>query len=980
MNDLFALSRAYIIIILLLSVPSGAMRAQTTAAPTTLEGWADRLTRFGNAIPQEKVFVHLDNTCYFLGDTIWYAAYTRRTDKDLPSNVSRVLYVELLNQDGFLVERQLVEMKGGRGHGNFVLLDTLYAGYYELRAYTRWQLNWGVTEKEHSIGAEDWFYNAAMAKEYYRDYDKLYSRVFPVYDKPLEPGDYYRDMTTRPLRRYFKSGAPEPQLVLSLFPEGGHVVAGLPCRVAFEAATESGEALEGRILPLPALSGQIAAEGVATVSRGRGVFTFTPEAGQDYEFTFTDKDGRTAKAKLPAAETDGVALSVERKGDAWEIQVNAAGAAATKPLGLTIMHEGRTKLFQELTGGSLTQIHYTPLLEREGQGGESGIHQVTVFDADGRIYADRLFFVTQPELPQPSLVIEGLKEEYEPFARAELQVTAPSLVGKAGGESVLSLAIRDAGTQDYTYDNGNIQTEMLLASELKGFIPNPAYFFEADDEEHRQALDLLMMTQGWRRFDWHTMATPGAFALTQPVESQTQILRGEVLNYSASMLQDDVKRIDMSTLTPFEIEEQIKRFHTQEQHDGLRKLIIDPSDNAPSMETTMVGMGQGEICATLLQMNRDHGQQLPFGNYRLQGTIATSRFDASEKALKKEVRVHAEFAQPGSSPVDGDMETRGGQFIIQAPRFEESCVFFLGASDTTKWKPNEKHIWVSMEETDDAEYYVRIAWPYPRFTKPYDFYHTTPCPLPQNLTQAVRKSQQYSSMFETNLQMITVRSRRGGQRRLNLSTPANVVDAYTAFNDACDAGLMTGCYRGRIHYINSLARLFVGDMGVSNHYIVEPRYDGRNITFSWTAKAIDHYNMLTHIDSVKIYTDYSPRAGGDPRLSDDNLGRLGINLQQLRDEGERVTYRDRRYILQGFNVADDFYHPNYQGAPPAEGIKDYRRTLYWNPDLQLDEEGKAHVTFFTGSKPAILTVDANGQAADGTLLRTPSPLHLVGGE
>ena len=75
-------------------------QAQTSSNqnPTTLEGWADHLSRFGKAIPQEKVFLHLDNTCYFLGDTIWYAAYTRRTDKGVPSNVSRVLYVELYNQ------------------------------------------------------------------------------------------------------------------------------------------------------------------------------------------------------------------------------------------------------------------------------------------------------------------------------------------------------------------------------------------------------------------------------------------------------------------------------------------------------------------------------------------------------------------------------------------------------------------------------------------------------------------------------------------------------------------------------------------------------------------------------------------------------------------------------------------------------------------------------------------------------------------
>ena len=966
MNDHFARARAYIII-LLSWFPCGTMRAQTTVtAPTTLEGWADRLTRFGNAIPQEKVFVHLDNTCYFLGDTIWYAAYTRRTDKDLPSNVSRVLYVELLNQDGFLVERQLVEMKGGRGHGNFVLLDTLYAGYYELRAYTRWQLNWGVTEKEHSIGAEDWFYNAAMAKEYYRDYDKLYSRVFPVYDKPLEPGDFYRDMTTRPLRRYFKSGAPEPQPVLSLFPEGGHVVAGLPCRVAFEAATESGEALEGRILAPPALSRQIPAEGVATVNRGRGVFTFTPEAGQNYEFTFTDKDGRAASAKLPAVEADGVALSVEHEspdpsrngGDIWRFDIAAAGEAATKPLGLTVMHEGVVQRFEKVEK-SEWKIGCSDL--------PVGVNQVTVFDADGRIYADRLFFITSPSLATPSLAIDGLKEEYAPFEQVALSVRCPA-ISSLGASPQLSLSIRDAGTQDYTYDNGNILTEMLLSSELKGFIPNPAYFFEADDEEHRQALDLLMMTQGWRRFDWHTMATPEAFALTQPAETQTPIIRGEVLNYSASWWQDDIRGIGEHP-TPFQMEEHIKRLTPSTEAktpEAAYRASLRTADEGLSTEDEYTGLGQAEVFESIIAQTYAHENHYPTGSYRMLGTVATSRFAEKEKDLKNEVLVHAEFAQPPSESVLGEMMTQKGNFTIQAPRFEGYCIFFLAASDTTKWKADKRHTWISMDEKEEPEFYVHIRQHYPRFTLPYDHYQTSQMPIHPKAGSG--HSRFDASSFETDMSAVTVRARRGGLRHIDLSKPAYVIDAYAAFNDACDAGLMEGRYIGRFHYINSLARLYAGDMDTRNTYLLEPRYDGRNRSYNWTAAQIDRYNLLQNLDSVRLYTDYNPRTGGDPRAKEDNVERLSVSLQQMADEGQRVTYRDRRYVLQGFNVAEDFYHPDYSQHPLPDGQQDYRRTLYWNPDLQLDADGKAQITFFTGSKPTTLSIEANGQATDGTLL------------
>ena len=118
-------------VMLFLSAMKGYGQAnQAIETPTTLEGWATRLQKFGKSIPQEQVFVHMDNTCYFLGDTIYFKAYLRRSDTGTPSNLSGLLYAELFNQDGYLVERQLIEMKNGQGSGSFCLLDTLYGGYY----------------------------------------------------------------------------------------------------------------------------------------------------------------------------------------------------------------------------------------------------------------------------------------------------------------------------------------------------------------------------------------------------------------------------------------------------------------------------------------------------------------------------------------------------------------------------------------------------------------------------------------------------------------------------------------------------------------------------------------------------------------------------------------------------------------------------------------------------------------------------------
>ena len=206
----------------------------------------DHLKKFGRALPQEKVYVHMDNTCYFIGDTIWFSAYTTQTNDSKPSQISGVLYVELYNHEGYLVERKLLEMYNGRGFGNFIIDKEAYPGYYELRAYTRWQLNWGMYERNHATDCADWFYSRELEHNYFRDYDKLYSRVFPVYDMPTQEGDYTTKMTRKVMRRTFKKDPHERQRVLTLYPEGGELVEGLPCRVAFEATWDDGQELESK--------------------------------------------------------------------------------------------------------------------------------------------------------------------------------------------------------------------------------------------------------------------------------------------------------------------------------------------------------------------------------------------------------------------------------------------------------------------------------------------------------------------------------------------------------------------------------------------------------------------------------------------------------------------------------------------------------------------------------------------------------------
>ena len=136
---------------LLLLLALGIVSLSARAEERTLDDIKTALEQASVRQVQEKVYVHTDNMCYFVGDTLWYKAYVVRADDLKFTDMSRLLYVELLSPDGLLVERQTVVVSDkGLSCGGFALPDSLYGGYYELRAYTRWMLNFNVTQHRYS--------------------------------------------------------------------------------------------------------------------------------------------------------------------------------------------------------------------------------------------------------------------------------------------------------------------------------------------------------------------------------------------------------------------------------------------------------------------------------------------------------------------------------------------------------------------------------------------------------------------------------------------------------------------------------------------------------------------------------------------------------------------------------------------------------------------------------------------------------------
>ena len=776
----------------------------------SLTDWTERVEKSGKSFPQEKVFLHMDNTCYFLGDTIWYKAYVTRTDTRKPTDLSKILYVELLTPDGFLVERQQIPLENDTtGYGNFVLTDSLYGGFYELRAYTRWMLNFGRIEPEkipQEIGYQDYFFNTDAMKDFFVDYDKLYSRVFPVYDKPQEKGIYEQNMTVRPMMRYFKTKKEKPKLQLSFYPEGGYLIAGAEGRVAYELTDEQLKKISTPIT-VRNRQGTVVAQTTPNAS-GRGSFLLSrPEKGQTYTAELK-YEGYEYKFELPKAEEQGCALSLVQNGKQAEITLQAVGLPEGKELGLHILNSGI------LRKDTVCQVHNSQPTQISVSLNDlpAGVQQVTLFDTEGRIYAERLFFVRHEDMLKEQLHIEGMEQEYGAFApiRLTLSQTAPA-------DAHISLAVRDASTMTSNYDNGNILTEMLLSSELKGFIENPGYYFEVDDSTHRADLDLLMMVQGWRRYKWTDLSGIGSFKLNYLPEKY-QTLSGRLYK----------------------------------DYGDIRNQSYD----------------RRNILEKYLSLKDSDPQK------------AQNYYNRNYSTISKPAVVHADYAQD-TLVVETEQVTENGYFYMPTPRFFGQCVLFLSANDSTNSQKAESKSknglqrWIKnkMERMNGfaneeafPEYYVKCDLFFPLSCKPYSYYQ-------DNLADETFQPYETESVANIyKLPEISVRSDKGGLRKINRSKPALTLDAYRVFNDALDLGLVTTpryYQEGLSETVSMLNRFplaYTGDYGTNEMPKIRVEFNDRSKSMGWGGEGkLETYRYLKYTRQFKLYTDFAPRERGNER-------------------------------------------------------------------------------------------------------------------
>ncbi|RAJ05287.1 MG2 domain-containing protein [Chitinophaga skermanii] len=456
---------------------------------TPVLDWSDELltaiVKYNTRNPQEKVYLHFDKEYYAAGETIWFKGYL--TLQGTPAVDARTLYVELRDRDGKIVQKKKLYAEGGTSPGNFDLPTDMKPGIYQVNAYTSWMLN----------------YDSAF--HFYRNIE-----IFNPNDKPgataaAKPGA----KPAQPAKTTATTENPD-QFAVQFFPESGNLITNVKTNVAFKA-------IDGNGFPV-GVTGEVKdskGKTVATlnvVHDGMGVFEFTPVAGESYTASAKSEKGVAKQFALPAAVTTGAVLQVfNRQNRIFYLTSFPENAEANTDYLLVAEMQNQVVYKATLNASEGRISGFIPTKDLP-----SGIVGLTVLTKKGEPLAERLVFVQNNDLLQ--FKIEEKEIHINPREQNILTFEVPK--GTVGSYSV---SITDAEQVTMNPYMNNIISNTLLTSDIKGYVHNPAYYFKDTTANTLKALDLVMMTNGWRRYTWKQVIDNDTTINKFPYEQGIQI-------------------------------------------------------------------------------------------------------------------------------------------------------------------------------------------------------------------------------------------------------------------------------------------------------------------------------------------------------------------------------------------------------------------------------------------------------------------------
>lgn len=826
-------------------------------------------------IPKEKLYLHLDKPFYGAGEKIWFKGYLVNAITHQDNAQSNFIITELINRSDSIVERKKIRRDSLGFHNVFTLPATLPAGDYYLRGYSNWMLNEDPDfffSRNIKIGNS--IDNTIVSSIEYQQEDdthytakiKFTSNVQAVFENTtikylyLENGKIKNKGKKKtdengwisislpdlksPVARRIEVEFDDPQYIykrtfhlpvftndfdVKFFPEGGALINIPHQNVAFKAQGADGfsKEIEGFLFN----SKGDTLTNFRSEHNGMGIFTMNPVNNETYYVTVRTNDSITKRFDLPAIEPKGISIAMShyKQEIRYEIQKTEATEWPQK-LFLLAHTRGKLAILQPInpkrTFGKMNDSLFT-----------EGITHFMLIDEQGNALSERLIFVPDHKPNQWQITTD--QPTYGKREKVSLQIAAKDSEGNPV-EGTFSVSITDRKSIQPDSLADNILSNLLLTSDLKGYVEDPAFYFLNQDARTLRSIDYLMMTHGWRRHKMENVLRTPSLNFTNYIE-KGQTISGRIMGFFGA----NVKK--------------------------------------------------GPICVLAPKYN----------------IIATTETD--EK----------------------------GQFIVNTS-FRDSTTFLVQA----RTKKGFAGVDILMDPPQ-----------YPVATHKAPYFNGATTFMEDYLMNTRDQYYMEGGMRVYNLKEVTVTAKR--ERPSSKSIYTGGINTYTveedrlqgygqtAFDAASRLPSVTITNGSEIHIRNNSEPAII----VINDIVYE---DASDILKDIQVSDMSSISLLRGADAVIL----GPRASG---------GAVVITLKDPRNLPARPAQGIITYTPLGYSESVEFYHPTYDTPEKKNAQRsDFRSTVYWNPELRLDAEGKATIEYYTPDSTApediiIEGVDKNGK-------------------
>lgn len=556
-------------LLLLLAMVSVFVKGQNELVDTLVNRFRTQVYNY----PQEKVHLTTDRSSYFCGDTIWFRGFVLDASTHVPVKASKYLYVELVNPFDSIVSRVKIKESEGIYQG-YIPLETLYAeGDYELVAYTMFMENSGrdFFFRKPIVLISPFSVQSDIEARFEREDDKLWVTVdykdknkgtYKKYERmSYTTGDAVEHVrrsggervtfnlkdkeTEKPYvlvsfgnyKKFLRIPDFSEDISLSFHPEGGYLVPGYDCRVAFKAVDRNGCGID--------VSGVVkdndgnAVCNLETAHCGMGYFNFIPCIGKNYSAEVVTQSGNVFKFPLPDISKDASVLHVDSRGDT--LFVSSCGNTGLDSFVL-VHQRGRVLASAPIVSG-VPQYFLKSWFP-------AGVIQILLLDGRANVLSERMAFIRSNQ--DFRTLIEPDSAFYGNRSKVRLDF---SLDGYPVTEGSVAVSVTD----DKFVSGRNllpIDAQLLLQSDISGHIEAPWYYFEKTDSVRDCALDILLMTQGWKRYDI------------------PKVLHGE---YSEAVYPLEVGQ---------EINGEVRRLITRAPRKGVNVNVVSPTEGFSAITAT----------------------------------------------------------------------------------------------------------------------------------------------------------------------------------------------------------------------------------------------------------------------------------------------------------------------------------------------------------------------------------------------------------